>query len=159
MFLKIVTEKGGIYHSICVTILLLFVSLALCNCRGSRKYPTAHISKVENHFIITLRGRGTGHPAGLSDLFFPKTFEDSIELLMPVSFDTIRFENVKELYPSSPNTFDTLIFSKGYVLINKSSMTIDLYQTYPDYPPNDPLYWNGTYNLKWKSALNDKYFN
>jgi hypothetical protein len=132
------------------TILLFFVGLTLCNCRGARKYSTAYIAKVENHFVITLRGKGTGHPAGPSDLFSPKTFEDSIELLIPASFDTIHFDNVKELYPLSTNTFDTLIFSKGYVLINNSSMTVDLYQTYPEYPPNDPLYWNGTYDLKWK---------
>jgi len=131
-------------------IAIIILVFTFSGCGGSQKYKRAYISEKGGNFVITLRGRGTGHPAGPTDILFPKTFEDSIELIVPISIDTISFDKVKELVPEDSNKFVTLVFSKGYVFFSKSKLEVDLYQTYPEYPPNDPLYWNGDYDLIWK---------
>jgi hypothetical protein len=130
------------------TITIIF--LMLTGCGGASINTTAHIAKSGNGFIIILSGKGTGHPAGFSDLFFPKTFDDSIELSIYKSYDTINYSQVIELYPISKNVFDTIKFSKGKIIIKDNFLKVDLYSTYPDYPPNDPLNWNGDYELKWR---------
>jgi hypothetical protein len=127
---------------------ILFFSFSSCG--GATKYKSAYITKKGDHFVITLRGKGTGHPAGPGDILFPRTFEDSIELVVPISIDTISFNKVKELYPEDSNRVDTLVFSKGYIYLSKLGLVVDLYTSYPEYPPNDPIYWNGDYDLNWK---------
>jgi hypothetical protein len=131
-------------------IAVFILVFTFSGCGGSEKYKRAYITEKGGNFVITLRGRGTGHPAGPTDILFPKTFEDSIELIVPMSIDTIPFDKVKELVPEDSDRFVTLVFSKGYVFVSKSNLAVDLYQTYPEYPPNDPLYWNGDYDLIWK---------
>src|SRR5665647_1481681 len=108
-------------------VIVAILSFLIYGCRGAKKYKKAYIEKSDKNFIITLRGRGTGHPSGFSDVFFPKTFEDSIGLLSPISSGNIKYNNVLELYPSPPFSldtatktsifttisFDTIRFSKG----------------------------------------------
>src|SRR4051794_5980955 len=88
-----------------------FAFLMLYSCNGVKKYKTAYISKIENGYEITLRGRGTGHPAGPVDVFFPHTFADSFFLDIPFSQGIINCTDIK-----APNTY--FKFTKGSIVID-----------------------------------------
>jgi len=109
------------------------------------KYKTAYVSEDSvNCLIVTLKGTGHLHPAGLVDAFFQKTIEDSIFIQIPDSMGIIKCTDVTAL--------DTYYhFTKGNVIISRDSLHINLYSTDPSYPPNDPFYWNGSYQLEWRS--------
>jgi hypothetical protein len=124
-------------------VLNTFAFLVLYSCNGVKKYKTAYISKSANGYEITLRGRGTGHPAGPSDVFFPRTFSDSFILDIPSYQAVINCTDVK-----APNT--NFKFTKGNIIIDNKSLRVELFSTDTDYPPNDPLYWNGSYDLEWR---------
>ena len=119
--------------------ILLLVLLFIYSCNGSTIYKTAYINKTKNGFIITLRGKGTGHPAGFSDVFFPKTFNDSMQYLIPRDIGIVKGEELPH---------DTCCYkSTGTITISKDKIDIDLLYKNTDDNRLEQGTWNGNYDL------------
>jgi hypothetical protein len=106
---------------------------------GAKIYKTATLSKKGNAFVITVRGKGVGHPAGFSDIFFPKTHEMSEEYLIPRDIGIIKGEEL----PTQEGYYK----STGTITITHNHLKIDLFAINTDDNKLESHTWNGTYDL------------
>ena len=122
-----------------VYLLLILIYIVFSGCNGSRIYKTAYLTPSGNMFLITLRGKGVGHPAGPIDIFFPKTFNDSMQYLIPRNEGIIKGEE----FPHKDCCYEMT----GSITIIGSKLKIALYAKNTDDKKLDPDTWNGEYDL------------
>lgn len=93
-------------------------------------------------FLITLHGKGVGHPAGPIDVLFPNTYDDSMQYLIPRNEGIIKgeeFQHRKCCYDLT-----------GSITITGSTLKIALFAKNTDDKKLDPVTWNGEYDLERK---------
>lgn len=122
-------------HTVLI-ILLLFIYG--CNgCREPEIYKTAYLKKTGQEFTITLRGRGSLHPASPFDI--GKTAEDSIQYIIPIDSGIIKVEDLP---------YDSCCYPKfGTIEISGSKLKINMYFNDTDTKKIDAFLWNGEYDL------------
>jgi hypothetical protein len=129
--------KKVLYISLFVCIALLF--LRVLTWKGATIYKTAYLSKHGSNFIITIRGRGVGHPAGLGDIIFPHTFPDSEQYVIPRDTGVIKGEELP---------YDSCCYkSTGIIIITGNQIKVSLYFKNTDDKRLDAGTWNGNYDL------------
>ena len=120
---------------------ILIISLLFiygCNgCRGPENYKTAYLKKTSQKFTITLRGKGALHPASPFDI--GKTYEDSMQYLIPIDSGIIKAEDLP---------YDSCCYPKfGTIEISGSKLKINIYFNDTDTKKIDTFLWNGDYEL------------
>ena len=117
------------------TYLFLFTS-------PSTNYKTAYISKEQNHFVLTVKGRRLYMVHDPISLLLGKTYEDSIIYILPRNKGVIKGEEL----PKDSCCYNSL----GTITIQNNQVNISLFVDNYDDKTLDPDGWNGKYNLIWR---------
>lgn len=120
--------------------LIIVAIIFLFGCRGcgEPEFKTAYIRKSGQNFIITIKGRGSLHPAGPFDV--GKTVEDSFQFIVPRDTGIIKSnELLKDIccYP----------WAGGDITIRENQLKIELYFNDTDQKKIMPDVWNREYDL------------
>jgi len=104
-------------------------------------YKTAYIERQQDSYKVTVKGRRLYMVHDPISLLLRKTYEDSVQYIIPRSVGVIKGQELL--------TKDGYYKSVGEMTIKDKSLKIDLYADNYDYKTLDPDSWNGNYNLVW----------
>jgi hypothetical protein len=106
-------------------------------------FKTAYIEKRNENFIITVKGKRVLMAHDLVSIFWNKTYEDSIQYIVPRNQGTIKGEEI----PVKSDYYGSI----GTIVIQGNKMTIDLFTDNYDDQILEPDGWNGKYDLVWRT--------
>ncbi len=108
----------------------------------STNYKIAFIVTEKDHFILTVKGRRQLMVHDPVSLFLRKTYEDSINYIVPRKQGVIKGEEL----PTVPGYYKSV----GTITIQSNQVEIDLSKDNYDDKKLTPDNWNGKYKLVWR---------
>jgi hypothetical protein len=109
---------------------------------SASNYKTAYIETEKQGFKVTVKGKRLYMVHDPISLFLRKTYEDSIQYLIPRNEGVIKGEEL----PSEKGYYKSV----GTIAIQNEKMEINLSANNYDDKELEPDTWNGKYKLVWR---------
>jgi hypothetical protein len=105
-------------------------------------YKTAYIEKEQESYKVIVKGKREYMAHDPVSMFLRKTYEDSIQYILPRSEGVIKGQEL----PTKKGYYKLV----GNIIIKDEQLKINLYSDNYDKKNLDVNPWNGNYNLVWR---------